>query len=185
MSLQGKDEFTLPSGATLLVCVSAWENIKALHDAVLSDIRGTGVGGLDLVAIKNAYEGGSEAGFNQLADKIIGLLSSKPVEQAVFVCAEKALYRPSGTEASSVKVTRSLFDDPKVRDAVREDYYHICAHVAEVNLRPFIKALFSSLKARAEKSAATLKSSAGSETQSSQPSGSPLAGTAGETPSGS
>lgn len=164
MDQQG-NEYTLPSGAKLYASVAPWADIKALHDALLDEIRGKGVGELDLVALQKAYEGGNPEGFNHLVDKMMGLLASKPIEEAVFKCAEKALYRPDGEE-SSVRVTRALFDDPKLRERVREDYYAICLGVGGVNLRPFVKALFSALKARAGKRADIQGPSAASATPS-------------------
>ena len=78
--------------------------------------------------------------------------------------------QPSGGVESGVRVTRSMFDDPKLRDQAREDYYQIGYRVGEVNLRPFVKALSSLLKDHVERSAGTRRSTAGSETPSSRPS---------------
>lgn len=152
------EECDLPSGAKLYVSVSSWENIKALHDAVANELRGKGLGSLDLVEIQKAMAGDGEQGLNVVADKMLGLIASKEVTAALFACAEKALYQPDGSLESSVPVTPRLFDHPQYLAAAREDYYEICKKVAGVNLRPFMKALSSMLKALAAKSAEPQKS---------------------------
>lgn len=170
--MENGKEFDLPSGATLFVSVSSFAQAKTLQDALLVELRGKGAGTLDAAAIQKALgagfarkagidapEGEDDDGLNALVDRILGIAASKDVEAAVFACAEKALYRPDGTEASSVQVTRKLFDDEKYGDAAREDFYAICAKVAEVNIRPFVKALSSMLSDRGGKSAATRESS--------------------------
>jgi len=154
------DMVALPSGAKLFASPSSWENAKALHDAVLKEIKGTsGVAGLDLELVKEAFEEKSASAFSHVLDKIVGVACSKAIEDAIFSCAEKAIYQPSGEE-TSIKVTRAMFNNPDTRDQARGDYYAIAFHVAEVNLRPFVKALFSSLKALGERSAASRGSSA-------------------------
>lgn len=150
-------EFSLPSGAKLYVSVASFENIKALHDAVFGELRGKGIGELDLAEIQKVVRGEEGAGLGLLVDKIMSMVISKQVEMAIFLCAEKALYRHDGTESSSLQVTRGLFDNPKVRDQAREDFYAICLNIAKVNLQPFIKALSSMFMARVEKSAGTQK----------------------------
>jgi len=157
--MENGQEFDLPSGAKLYVSVASFAQIKALHDAVFMELRGKGIGSLDVVSIQKTMLGSSDQGLNVLADKFLGLASSKEVEAAVFSCAEKAVYRPDGTEASSVGVTKAIFDDPKTRDRAREDYYSITLNVAQVNLKPFLKALSSLFAARVDQSAATQKSS--------------------------
>lgn len=164
-------EFDLPSGAKLFVSVSSFALAKKLQDTLLAELRGKGAGTLDVAAIQKAMgigaakkaglevtEGEDEEGLNTLVDRILGIAASKDVEDAIFACAEKAVYRPDGTEGSSVQVTRKLFDDPQYRDSAREDFYAICSRVAEVNIRPFVKALSSMFSDRAGKSAATQES---------------------------
>jgi hypothetical protein len=154
------DMVTLPSGARLFVSPSSWENAKALHDAVLREMRGkVDVAGLDLDLVRSAFEERNVQAFSHLLDKVVGIACSKDIENAIFACAEKAIYQPGGEETSK-KVSRVLFNDPDTRDQSREDYYAIAYHVAEVNLRPFVKALSSSLKALAERSTVSRGSSA-------------------------
>lgn len=158
--------FKLPSGAALYVGVAPWEDIKALHDAVIEELRGKGLGTLDFSVLKAAYENRDPNGLNHLMDKLMGVIASKQIENAIFKCGEKALYRPDGTEASSVQVSRALFNDPKIMDKVRGDYYAIAMKIGMVNLRPFIKALFSLLKAREEMGESIQEQSAILETPS-------------------
>ena len=157
--MENGQEFDLPSGAKLYISVASFAQIKALHDAVCTELRGKGVGSLDIVSIQKTMAGSSDQGLNVLADKFMGLAASKDVEMTVFSCAEKAVYRPDGTESSSVGVTRGLFDDPRTRDQARKDYYGIMINVAQVNLRPFIEALSSMFAARVDLSADSQRSS--------------------------
>jgi len=146
--------FDMPSGAKLFVSLAPFGQAKALHDAVLGELRGKGVGSLDIQALRDALGGGDGAeARNLLMDKAMGLVSSKAVEQSLFACAEKAVYRPDGSEESSRKVSPALFDDAQIREQARADYYMICWSVAKANLQPFIKALFSALLAHVDRSA--------------------------------
>jgi len=179
----GQDIREMPSGATLVLSVASWESIKALHDAVLREVKKGDVSGIDVEAVQGVLEGKIEAGA-ALIDRAISLASSKAVEDAMFRCAEKAVYK-TGDDETSRKVTRALFDDLAVRDQTREDYYAIAYAVAEVNLRPFVKALSTSLRALMERYATTRGSPVPSATPSASPSSSPERVTAAETPSGS
>lgn len=124
-------EAKLPSGATLVVTTAAFKDAKAFERAVLSAL------------------GGGLKGDAELASVLMPVASSPEVETAFFKCAERALYKPDGTDASMVKVTPALFDDGVLRDQVRDDYYAIFVKVAEANIKPFILALFSTLGALA------------------------------------
>lgn len=154
-------EFDLPSGAKLYVSVSAYEHAMGLHDALAQELRGKGVGTLDIVEVQKAMRGEGEEGLNVLVDKGLALAASKEVKAALFACADKSVYRPDGSEASSIKVSPSLFDHPEHMIQAREDFYAIFAAVAEVNLRPFVKALFSMYTAHVEKRAVSQKSPSG------------------------
>lgn len=200
MNLTG-NEFRLTSGATLLVSVACWQDIKALHDAVLRELRGTDVSGLDVVAIQKAGAAlaarlsgkkvepgdmdGAAEGFNHMADRAMSLLSSREVSGCIFKCAEKAVYRLDGSVESSIPVTPALFDNPKTMEQARCDFYEIAYHVSEVNLRPFVSALSSALGVRREKSNGTPLSNATSTEQNSSPSDLPVKVTAGVTRSAS
>jgi len=153
------NEFSLPSGATLLVSMASFANAKALHDALCRELRGKGMGDVDVIELSKALSSKDPNGLNWVADKIMGIVSSKEIESAFFACAEKALYRHDGQEASSAQVTKRMFDEPTIAEQARSDFYHVFMRVAEVNLRPFIKALSSALKARADQGAESQASS--------------------------
>lgn len=156
--MENGQEFSLPSGAKLYVGIASFAHAKALHDAVMSELRGKGVASLDVVEIQQAISGKSQEGLNVIVDKMLAIAASKEIESAIFACADSALYMVDGSQESSVKVSRAIFDDPKTRDSARDDFYQISAKVAEVNLRPFFKALFSMFKDHVERSAAAQKS---------------------------
>lgn len=172
---QGK-LFDLPSGAKLFVSVSEYEKVMALHDALADALRGGGAGALDVVKIQKAVEatrqkraaeaagkpheedGEADEGLNIIVDKVLAVAGSQRVKACIFACSEKAVYMPDGTEVSSVQFDPrvpgyGVFDNPKILTRAREDFYDICKAIAEENLRPFGKALFSMFMAHVESSA--------------------------------
>ena len=172
-------EYQLPSGATIFVSVSEYERVMELHDALAREIRGNGVGALDIGKIQKsldanrkarisaaaglAHEGDDQGdegdeGLNVIVDKMLAVASSREFKAALFTCAEKALYRPDGTERSSLQFKMGtpgygVFDHPQYGIQARGDFYEICKAVAEENLRPFVKALFSMFMAHVASSA--------------------------------
>lgn len=173
-------EYSLSSGATLYVSVSPYEQVIELHDALGAELRGKGLGALDISKIQKSLgasrkvqEGapvadGSEGddGLNIIVDKILAVATSKEFKAALFACAEKAIYRPDGTESSSIQFKLGtpgygIFDNPTCMTQAREDFYDICKAIAEENLRPFGKALFSMFMAHVAERANTQKSTTG------------------------
>lgn len=177
---QGK-EFKMPSGATLYVSVSEYEKVIALHDALGAELRGNGIGALDVAKIQKSFEvnrkaraaksagvefedtGAGDDGLNVIIDKVLAVATSREFKAALFACAEKAVYRPDGSEASSVQFKLGtpgygVFDHPECMIQARGDFYDICKAIAEENLRPFGKALFSMFMALMGNSADTQKS---------------------------
>lgn len=153
------EEFDLPSGAKLFVSISPYEQVMALHDALANEMRGKGLGALDVVEVQKVLRKEGEAGLNIIVDKVLAMAASREIKDAVFACAAKAVYRPHGTVESSIPVTRTLFDNGKLDlEKVRGDFYAIAARIIEVNLRPFAKALFSLYLAHVGKSADTQES---------------------------
>ncbi len=176
--MENGKEYSLPSGATIFVSVSPYEQVMALHDALGAELRGNGLGTLDVdkiqksvqTAVKKrmasaagtpfAEDGAGDEGQNVIVDKFIALACSKPLRLTLFACAEKALYRPDGTEATSIQFKLGtpgygVFDNQTCMLQARGDYYEICKAIAEENLRPFGKALFSMFMAHMESGAAT------------------------------
>ena len=121
---------TLPSGAELDVTVAPFADADALTKALLKAVKGVELRAdilqMDMTAIK---------------DVVVGAATSDEVDRALFKCAERASY-------NGVKVSKGLFDDPEIGTQAREDYYHLCLKVIEVNCLPFFKAAFSELKTR-------------------------------------
>jgi hypothetical protein len=171
-------EYRLPSGASILVSMSSYEKVIALHDALGAELRGNGLGALDVSKIQKSLEAqrraraaaaagveveaGTEGdeGLNAIVDKVIAVATSKAFKDALFACAESAVYRPDGTEATSIRFALGtpgygVFDNPACRVQAREDFYDICKAIAEENLRPFGKALFSMFMAHVGKRADT------------------------------
>jgi hypothetical protein len=175
--------FDMPSGAKLYVSIAAYDDVMDLHDALATELRGKGLGSLDVAAVwktvqaakaskerpEDESDGAAEAaGLNVLADKVLAVGASKEFKAAVFKCAEKAVYRPDGELASSIpfrvgQLGYGVFDNPKCRDQAREDFYAIIQAIVEENLRPFGKALFSMFTAHVARSAAFQKSPSGQD----------------------
>jgi hypothetical protein len=129
-----KSEFTLPSGATIMVTPAGFAVVKELHDCVMRSFLTAGGKVEDITSPDVIFKAILSAG------------CSKEVEAAIFKCAETAVYSPDGTEAKRMKVDKVLFDTPAVQEQARGDYYGIIMQVVAVNLRPFFQALFSVLK---------------------------------------
>lgn len=142
------NEFTLPSGAVLTVTPAPFSDAKRLQNEIIRAAKGTGVGEIDVAKLRTAFNGQPEAALNMLAETLASVVSSEAVDAALMKCAERAVYRVDGSEAQR-KVDRGLFDDPVIGDQARGDYYSICMRLAEVNVVPFFKAIFSAFEARA------------------------------------
>ena len=157
-----------------------------LHDCLGEELRGNGIGVLDVGKIQKSFDsikekriaeaagspleddGEGDEGMNVVVDKMLALASSRTVKAALFACAESAVYRPDGTEASSIQFKvgtpgYGVFDNPACMDNAREDFYDICKAIAEENLRPFGKALLSMFVAHMGSSASTPKSNSAKE----------------------
>ncbi len=127
--MDGSKEFTLKSGAVLAVTTAPFADAKGFQNEVFKAAQGQSLTGLEMF------------------DLAALVASSAPVEAAFFKCAGRALYKPDGTDGTAQKVTPALFDDPTYGEKARGDYHEIFGAVAEVNVRPFMPALFSVLKA--------------------------------------
>lgn len=112
-------EFKLRSGNTLVVSMAAFEDGNSLRKSVLRCMTKSGVDGFQ-----------SEAAVQQL-------LCDDDVERQVFICAKAATY-------AGAKVDAALFDDAKLKEDARSDYFEIVARVMGVNLNPFFRTASSS-----------------------------------------
>lgn len=133
-------DFVLGSGAKLHITTSPFTDANALRKALLKTAKG-----LPLAADPMAMD------ISILKDIFIEAASSDDVERCLFKCMERTSYQ-------DVKVTASLFDDPKLGDQARTDMLEIYWKVIEVNCSPFFVKAFSALKARLASGAATPKS---------------------------
>ncbi len=82
-----------------------------------------------------------EADVTVLKDILVEAIVSDEVDRAIFKCAERAMYE-------NVRVTKAIFDDPKLKDNARADRFLIQWHVIEVNCGPFFGKTFSILRER-------------------------------------
>ncbi len=123
-------DFTLPTGSHLVVSEAAYPDCDALLKALVRCAKGVELP-------KNLLE----ADVTVLKEVLVEAITSEEVDRALFKCAERAVYE-------NAKVTKALFDDPKLKDAARQDRFLIAWHVIEVNCGPFFGAIFSELKER-------------------------------------
>ncbi len=123
-------DFTLPSGSKLVVSESAYQDANTLLKALLRTAKGVQLAHNPL-----------ETDVTALKDVVLEAATSPEVDAALFKCAERAMYE-------NVRVTKDLFDDPKLKDLARGDYFLILWHVIEVNCGPFFGKTFSALKER-------------------------------------
>ncbi len=125
--------FTLDSGAKLEVTESAFNDAYALEKALISAVKETNMTGLQFK--KDIFD----MDIDVLLKSVLMMAISPQVEQCLFKCFERATY-------NGLRISRGLFDDPKIGSQLREDFHEICLKVAEVNCRPFLKRIFSVLK---------------------------------------
>ena len=134
-------EFNLQSGAKLIVTASSFKEAQALNKALLASIKG-----LDIA--DNIMNTDVKSFFSA----IVSAATSDDVERALFKCAERSSY-------DGVKVTPALFDDIKLAEQAREDYYEICKCIIEVNCSPFFKGVFSWFRASSTKTTGNIPAS--------------------------
>lgn len=145
--------FTLNSGAKLEVTESSFSDAYALEKSLISSVKETNLSGLQVK--KDIFD----MDIDVLLKSVLMMATSPQVEQCLFKCFERATY-------NNLRINRGLFDDPKIGLQIREDFYEICLKVAEVNCRPFLKRIFSVLKAFLQ----TLNGILKPESESSKPS---------------
>lgn len=125
-----EQDYVLSSGARLHVTVAPFADANALVKALAKCAKGLPLGADPL-----------KADVGVLKDMLVEALTSVEVEQGLKRCMERASY-------NDMKITTSIFDDPKVGQQARQDYYEICWKVIEVNCAPFFVKTFSALRAR-------------------------------------
>ena len=127
------NEIVLSSGAKLIITMAPFEDADDLQKAVIHAFLAVGGKEKDLTN-------------SDMLTIILTCAASKEVTKALFKCGERAVYCPDGTSESSMPVSKSMFDLPKVGEKAREDYYPILSEIGKVNLKPFWTALCSVLK---------------------------------------
>lgn len=110
----------LESGAELKITVSEFEVSRALYQAICEEAKGVPIAG------------NTEIDFNFGKDMICILLASKKVEKCIWDCFKRVTY-------NGVKIDKDTFEPVEAR----ADYLEVCYHVAEENIRPFVKNLFA------------------------------------------
>ncbi len=123
-------DFTLPTGSRLSISEASYVDADALLKALAKCTKG--------VSLPNNF---LEADVTMLKDILVEAITSDEVDRAIFKCAERAVYE-------NQKVSKSLFDDPKLKDNARQDRFMIFWHIVEVNCGPFFGKTFSILKER-------------------------------------
>ncbi len=146
--------FTLSTGAKLEVTESSFAEAYALEKALISSVKETNLSGLQVK--KDVFD----MDVDVLLKSVLVMATSPEVERCLFKCFERATY-------DGVKISRGLFDDPKIGLQIREDFHEICLKVAEVNCLPFLKRIFSVLKTFLQTLNATLKPKSESDSPSS------------------
>lgn len=118
----------LPSGAKLKITVAPFPKALALNKALIRCAKGLPM----------------QADFLQmdmgvLKDALVEAATSNEVEDILFQCLERTTY-------NGVRVTRDLFDDLKIGEAIRKDYYPMAWEVIRANCGPFFEQTSSWLK---------------------------------------
>lgn len=121
-------DFTLPSGAKFHVSVVPFQDAKALTKALMKSAAG-------IPLAQNPLE----MDVTVLKDALIAAATSDDVETAIFRCLERCTYE-------DVKVTPDLFNDVKLGEGSRKDYFTMCGKVVEVNCAPFFDQTLSTLR---------------------------------------
>lgn len=123
-------DFTLPTGAKLSISEADYRSADALLKSLIRCTKGVPLP-------KNFLE----ADVTILKDILVDAIVSDEVDQAIFKCGERAVYE-------NAKVTKDLFDDPKLKDRARQDRFLIFWYLIEVNCGPFFAKTFSMLRER-------------------------------------
>mgnify|MGYP001472003072 CR=1 FL=1 len=131
--------FEAPSGAKVEVTVTDYSTCFDLMKAVLRAVRQGGVGSKIPDNIQMSDLGKfSELDIKDLggfADAVIGVMTSKEVEELTYKCMERATY-------NGQRITRSTFEPEESRG----DFLFVAFQVIKTNLNPFGSHLSSGLK---------------------------------------
>lgn len=116
-------EVILPSGAILKVAPAPFADSKALYQAVLEEMK--------YVKIDN------QMNLNMaLKDFLCTGLSSKKIEECLWVCFQRCIYNRG---VGDLKIDKDTFEPIESR----QDYLTVCLEVAQENINPFVKSLYA------------------------------------------
>lgn len=107
-------DFILKSGAKLHITTAPFENAVNLVEVVKR----------------------VSAGMDKSLDIADAALASPDVRKAIYEVFPWATY-------DSLKLYPGLFDEPKIGERARGDYFEICSRLIEVNARPFFLTISS------------------------------------------
>ena len=127
-------EKKLGSGATLGLQIADFEDAIALHDAVIGELVGIKIEGLDLEKFdpKDLFTKDISA----YKDLIFKVVISRTVRDAFFRCAACCTYQAPSASAPD-RITRNTFQP----EGARADFYPVAGEVVVLNLAPFFKNL--------------------------------------------
>ncbi len=157
-------DITLESGAKLHITRAPFVDAMALQNALIKSNKGVPLPNNPL---------NMEIG--DLKDAVISAAASEDVREQLDKCMGRCTY-------NNMRISPELFDDPKMGDTARQDYYLIVWRVIEVNCGPFFFHLFSKWKDLLAKRSANQKPESSATTPSSSPSASRAPVTAEGTP---
>jgi hypothetical protein len=132
-------EFTLKSGAKLVVTAAPMQDCDALMSALAKCSKGIPL--TDDILRQD---------ITHLKDYFAEAISSPDFKSAIWKCAQRSTYE-------NVRVSQDLFDDPKLEQQARGDYFEILFKIIEVNCAPFFAQIFSLFKTRQPSADATPK----------------------------
>ena len=135
-------EFKTPAGADLKVDVADWQDVDGLQMAILRAVKGVQLNADTMQGEMDSFEqmAKNPALISVMMERVLSVATSKDVRAGIFACGKKALY-------DGIPVSPALFDDAEKRDLARQDFYFICAKIAEVNVKPFFVQAFSKFTA--------------------------------------
>jgi len=122
------------NGKELKITLSSFSDARALEKSIERALKGTR---FEIPSITTGADGKidmekTDVDLPGIIDMVLGVATSDEVENALFVCAQRALV---GTD----KVDRDFFEKAENR----EHFYPIMVEIIKVNVGPFFKALGS------------------------------------------
>ncbi len=119
-------EVKLPSGAVLKIAAAPFSDSKALYQAVLEEVK--------------EIDFSSKTEISRvLKDFLCAGLSSKKIEDCLWVCLARCVYNAGAPGSGDLKIDKDTFEPV----AAREDYLTVCLEVAQENISPFAKSLYA------------------------------------------